>query len=845
MSLRGGQQNSIKRRVIRLVLIPSVVAVVLWLVASGYLVFTGFYDREVASSVRQVSIPAVNGLSSIERERRLSIVYLNEPALGQRSLQDQRALTDKLVSSLRAVAPSALRFAPNSISTRWNSLTGYLDQLPQIRSTVDSGKATQARVYEFYDALLTAAADLFDTQAREVPDVTATQGGISATEVFRASDMMSRAGSIMVGAFGAEKLSTNDYLQFVSLVNSYHAALSDVAPHFWPQAQQQYQELIASSAWKELTAAENSLIAHGKWSHGVPHPLPVTPARWESLTTAVSDSLIQLTITQADQVSAQAFDTGSSQLWTALAGSLIALVIAIAAILWAIRQSQVLVDNALSVRLVQLGRDAAAAVNQRLPEMLDRLRRHERVDPAVELTGQDYGDDEIGQLADVLNTSLQVAVGAAVEEASARAAGITMLMGVARRPQRPLQHGLQIIEKLEGKIGDETILAELFDVNHQLAQTRRFLENLVILAGGQTGRRFHRPIQVRRVLLAAVAETRQYQRITVRRTANVTLVGSAVAGTTHLLAELLDNALAFSPPESEVWVGCSQSAKGVAIEIEDAGVGMKPADLERVNELLATAPTPDVTALKDGAQIGMWVVAELAKRNGIQVSLRTSAYGGLLAIVLLPERAIATEQDSAGPKPAYGVAALTASGSDTLPTLSSPTAVATLPNAPLSTAGADGHSREPHTTAPNGTGPAAASNGFSWPTQRSRTGEGRHNDRPGGMMTDNQPRITPTDPPRPESLPSGSGSTTLPERSPASRPPLPARNPQEHLAPELRDEVGGASAESAEPARSPEETRARFTRYQQGWRAGAQTAATDNINNQGETGRRDGHDVAE
>ena len=112
-------------------------------------------------------------------------------------------------------------------------------------------------------------------------------------------------------------------------------------------------------------------------------------------------------------------------------------------------------------------------------------------------------------------------------------------------------------------------------------------------------------------------------------------------------------------------------------------------------------------------------------------------------------------------------------------------------------------------------------------------------------MTDNQPRITGGDTPRLESLPSRGGSTTLPEPPPASRPPLPARHPQEHLAPELRDEVGGTPVESTEPARSPEETRARFTRYQQGWRAGAQTAATDNINDEGETGRRDGSDVAE
>ena len=68
-----------------------------------------------------------------------------------------------------------------------------------------------------------------------------------------------------------------------------------------------------------------------------------------------------------------------------------------------------------------------------------------------------------------------------------------------------------------------------------------------------------------------------------------------------------------------------------------------PDDLERANDLLATAPTPDVAALKDGSQVGLWVVAELAKRSGIQVALRPSAYGGLLAIVLLPDRVIASD----------------------------------------------------------------------------------------------------------------------------------------------------------------------------------------------------------
>ena len=789
MTTERGPQKSIKRRVIKLILVPGAVAVVLWLVASGYLVFTGFYAREVANGVRQVSIPAVTGLASIQRERRLSIAYLAQPAKSLQPLIDQREQTDQQVSEMRAAAEKALANAPQSIANRWSALSANLDRLPGIRSTIDSGTAGHQRVYDFYNGLLDSAIDLFDTQARVVPDVTATQGGIAATEIFRSSDLMSRAGSIIVGAFSSRTLNRDDYLQFVSLAGAYHADLANVVPHLRPDVREQFATITGSDAWKKLVAAENAIIAAGPWQNRTPRGLPVVAAEWDSLTTTISDHLIDLTIAQADQVSAQALRTGNAQLLAALLGSLIALAVAGAAIIWAIRQSQVLVDRALSVRLAQLGSDAVAVVDQRLPDMMQRLRRRERVDTAVELSMRDYGRDEIGQLAEVLNRSLHAAVTAAVDEAKTRAAGTAMLMGVARRPQRPLQRGLQVIEDLQNRIGDEKLLAELFDVNHQLTQTRRFLENLIILAGGQTGRRFHSPVPIRRILLGAVAETQQYRRITLRRTPEIALAGTAVAGITHLLAELLDNALAFSPPESEVYISCNQATRGVVIEIEDAGVGMVDEDLERANELLATAPTPDVTSLKDGAQIGLWVVAELARRTGIRVTLRTSAYGGVLAIVLLPERVVASGTD----EPTMALKMMAAA----------------------STPGPFRSAEEAKMPGGDPTHPAAA---ITVAGEAALERDAGDRDAVGTTMTEVRPDGAAAEP-----VPS---STAARRPAPAARPPLPVRRPQEHLAPELRDEVPPGTHPAAEPARSPEQARTRFARYQEGRRAG-RGAVTD------------------
>lgn len=639
-------------------LVPSVVALLIWFAASGYLVFQGFYNRAVANSVRQVSIPAVLALSSLQQERRLSVAYLARPGNGLTGLLDRRRQSDQQVDTLRQAADGALGQAPESIKERWAELTGYLDRLATTRSAIDARTMTGPEAYTFYNGLLDAATDLFDNQARVVPDVTATQGGIIATEVFRAGDLMSRAGSLIDGALASGPLTRADYLEFVRLVGAYHFALTSSAPHFEPAVRTRFAEIEAGDDWKQLTRLEGSITAGGPWAKRVPPGLGIGVDRWSQLTTAVSGDLIDLTVQQADQVSARTLRTGNTQLLTATFGSLLALAIALAAILWAVRQSRVLVDRALSVRLAKLGTDADTLVDQRLPAVMERLRRREQVDLVTEFAAPDYGGDEIGQVARVINRSLQAAAGAAVDEAKARTAGTAMLMGVARRPQRPLQRGLKVVEDLQAQVGDEKLLTDLFDIHHQLNQTRRFLENLVILAGGQIGRRFQNPVALRRVLLASFSEARNYQRITLRRADDVALAGHAVAEVIHLLAELLDNALAFSRPDTTVWVTSSRVQHGVAVEIEDAGVGMSAEAVERANTLLATAPTPDVTELRDGAQIGLHVVAELAKREGVQISLRRSAYGGLLAIVLLPERIlVGGDNDGAGDTAAAPVVA--------------------------------------------------------------------------------------------------------------------------------------------------------------------------------------------
>jgi hypothetical protein len=120
----------------------------------------------------------------------------------------------------------------------------------------------------------------------------------------------------------------------------------------------------------------------------------------------------------------------------------------------------------------------------------------------------------------------------------------------------------------------------------------------------------------------------------------VWLAPPAVADVIHLLAELIDNATAYSPAPSPVGVRAATVAKGLAIEIEDRGLGMSEEEYEAFNAQLAEAPQFDVVALADDLRLGMFVVARLAVRHGVGVTLRSSPYGGTTAIVLVPEEIV-------------------------------------------------------------------------------------------------------------------------------------------------------------------------------------------------------------
>src|SRR4051794_41031391 len=211
-----------------------------------------------------------------------------------------------------------------------------------------------------------------------------------------------------------------------------------------------------------------------------------------------------------------------------------------------------------------------------------------------------------------------------------------MLVNLARRNQGMVYRQLDIINQLEESERDPDALAELFKLDHLATRVRRNAESLLVLSGEQPARIWSDPIPLRDVVRAAIAETEDLDRVVFLVGDEPAVAGSAVTDLTHLLAELTENAVRFSPPDSSVTIRARPDPRGSGAQlltVEDWGVGMPAEQLEATNALLSDPPEIDLSVSK---RLGFHVVARLAARHDITVTLYATPGSGITAAISLP-----------------------------------------------------------------------------------------------------------------------------------------------------------------------------------------------------------------
>ncbi|PPK70837.1 nitrate- and nitrite sensing domain-containing protein [Actinokineospora auranticolor] len=664
--------TTIRSRLTGVVVVPSAILLVMWAVFSSYTVFDGIYLKAVTSGVKDASIPAVDTFAALQRERQLTMTALSAVNPDTLALKTQQQTTDKAVQELRTALDALSANAPAEVSARVQALNQALAPLSQHRAQVEAGRANKNEVYSYYNSVLDAGTALFDTQARIVPDPVVVQAGLTATDIFRAADRMSRASSLAAAAIAAGAFTPEQHVEFAGLVGSYRFLLATAAGAGTDVTKAHYQRLSTAESWLRLTTQENTLIgAAPRAPESTPTPprrgsttntpepaaLPVSAADWEAVSGAASEELIKLAVEQATGGVELGLDRADQKFFEVIVGSLIALLAVVTGIVVAVRVSRRLVNKALVTRLDRLKADSLKLAHEKLPGIVERLRQGDRVDVGAEVPPLDYGTDEIGQVADAFNAAQYTAIAAAVKESQAREGVNRVFLGIAHRHQGLVHRQLKILDRMEREEENPEHLDALFQLDHLATRARRNAENLIILAGEQPGRQWRKPVRLLDILRAAVAETEQYVRVRVQQVPDVALTGVAVADTIHLVAELVDNAASFSPPRSQVEVYTSLVSGGVAVEIEDHGLGMTTEDREQANRMLAHPPEFDAMALRGESRLGLFVVARLAVRRSIRVELRESPYGGTVALVFIPSDIVAEtveyvpDADAPSPRP--------------------------------------------------------------------------------------------------------------------------------------------------------------------------------------------------
>ncbi|MFE2961590.1 sensor histidine kinase [Nocardia tengchongensis] len=307
-----------------------------------------------------------------------------------------------------------------------------------------------------------------------------------------------------------------------------------------------------------------------------------------------------------------------------------------------------IVARSLVVPVRRLRRDALQVAHIDLPQELEVVRAG---GATPEISPVDvHTTEEIGQLARAVDDIHSQALHLAAEQARLRLQIGNMFETLSRRSQSLVEQQLSLIEELERDEDDSERLQSLFRLDHLATRMRRNGDNLLVLAGTALRRGHLAPVPLSDMLWSSVSQVEDYQRVEIGTVPDGIVAGEPAVDIEHLLAELIDNALRYSPPTTPVAVSVARAVDGgYLIEITDRGLGMNAEDLQGINDRLASGGEVNVETAR---RMGLFVVGRLAKRHHITVSLRrTSAMvqqPGITASVHLPGSLVSPAPERVG-----------------------------------------------------------------------------------------------------------------------------------------------------------------------------------------------------
>ena len=626
--------RSARLTLVSLLLIPLLSLAALWVftasVALGNVIRYQHYN-----TVETTIFPSVTSLEeALPVERAITLIWLGgdrRSPLLRAELAAARHNTDRSTPQVRRSILAVRGLLDASAITRMNIFLADLSGLGRIRAAVDSGADNTVSAFNAYSAISTAEFEFFSISSPPAdPELSLmTQSAIAEA---RGQEFTGGAVTLIEAALARGRLMTQpERVLFAQLVGQQNLEVGNMFSLANPAMAAVFTRIYDSPAYRNLQATENQIEASPAGQ-----PIPVNPAVFQATAQAFQAQTIASERPIGAALSAQSAHLRDSTVTAlALAGGL-GLVAVAASVFVMIR-----FGRRLRVELTDLYQSARQMANERLPRLVERLHRGEDVDIEEESPPLKPGKiTETANVAQAFSTVQHTAVEAAVGQASLRKGINKVFVSLSLRNQSLLHRQLGLLDTMERAAADPAVLSDLFRLDHLTTRMRRHAESLLILAGATPGRGWRDPVPVADVLQAAVAEVEDYTRVDVIIDSADAVAGTAVNDVIHLMAELIENATAFSPPNTRVTITGGVVGRGFAVDIEDRGLGLTPDAIAAINERLASPPEFD---LANSDQLDLFVAGRLAARHGISVTLRPSDYGGITAIVLLPREIIVPE----------------------------------------------------------------------------------------------------------------------------------------------------------------------------------------------------------
>ncbi|MFD6952281.1 histidine kinase [Nocardiopsis sp. TSRI0078] len=803
----GTGRGGIRAQINKIVLIPSITFLALFVVLSTATLAQAVSLRAAVGDGR-AGIQLAEALIRLQEERRLSAEYLAAPGEdGREALAEAAERTDGALASVRDLHDDLGDQDDPATGPLTEDFLASLGAVEELRTDNLSDPGPAEDAVTVYSTAIEQGILLYASTARSLDNGPATAEAAATTDLMWAQESFSHADALISVVLAGNALDRGQQVRIAALIADARHRVDTVHPGTADGREPPALGTLAGSrAWQDALAIADTLVHHEAPASDA--PLTSEQAReleppsgtgdWREHADQVNAAMGDVTTERAGSVVTATEDASSWMLTLAVGGSILSLFAGTLAYGVASRSA-----GRLTYRLAQLRADTLGTARSDLPRIVRRLEAGDHVDLDTEMKQLDHGDDEVGQVADAFNIAQRTAVGAAVKQADIRAGVNRVFLGIAHRHQSLLQRQLQLLDRVEREEEDPDLLESLFQLDHLATRGRRHAENLIILGGAQPGRRWRRPVPLVDVLRGAISETEEYARVRLTSAPDLSLSGAAVADVIHLLAELVENATAYSPPHTEVTIATESVPKGVAVEIEDRGLGMTEEVLAESNRTLSEAPEFDVMTPGADSHLGLFVVARLAAKHDIRVQLRHSPYGGTRAVVLVPNALIA--------------------------------ASSTAPERPRAAARQGAHStvQEP--------------SGAEEPADLLAVGESPHHVRPvlrpvprhgddGGRAAESPsrpPLLRRVPPPAPEAPSAPATPGAHPGTDPSApaerigsgpgRPGLPRRRRQASLAPQLRTEPVSertASAPAGADERTPEQARRMMNAFSAGTRRG-------------------------